>query len=95
MLILKIRNITISKQIILYALISSVILVSATLFYSEERTSGMGYIKTFGFPKGYFQIWTDFKKIENIRSFKITTFLEDWFIYLLTSLIALLLIKKK
>lgn len=95
MIILRVKNIKISKQTLLYALVISIVIVSLTLFYYEERTSGMGYLKTFGYPKAFFQTWNDFKNIENNNSFNIISFLGDWIIYFLTSLIALLLIKKK
>ena len=43
-----------------------------SLFYKEQRTSGMGLLTTYGFPKAFIEFWKDFTNTESYKSFKIT-----------------------
>lgn len=77
------RIINFSKKKIILSLILSLVTVFLSLIYTELRSSGMGTIKTFGFPKFFIEYWSDFENNESYSSFKPKYFLENLIIYFL------------
>lgn len=91
----KFNIINFSKKKVIISLISSVILVFISLIYTEVRNSGMGNLKTFGFPRFFIEYWSDFENKESHNSFRIQYFIENLVIYFLTILILLGIFKNR
>ncbi len=82
----KFNLINISKKKFIISLILSLVVVFISLLYVEERNSGMGTLKTFGFPKSFVEYWIDFEHNESHNLFRIKYFFENLIIYFLAIL---------
>ena len=88
------KIIYLTKKITAQSVVISLIIVMLSLFYKEQRTSGMGLLTTYGFPKAFIEFWKDFTNTESYKSFKILYFCENWSLYFLFVLIIIGLKKK-
>lgn len=82
----KFRIIKFSRKKALLSLALSLIVLLLSLFYTEERNSGMGILKTYGFPKFFLEYWSDLEQKVTYSSFKFKYFFENLIIYFLTFL---------
>ena len=88
------KIIYLTKKITAQSVVISLIILMLSLFYKEQRTSGMGLLTTYGFPKAFIEFWKDFTNTESYKSFKILYFCENWSLYFLFVLIIIGLKKK-
>ena len=63
-------------------------------YFKEQRTSGMGLLTTYGFPKAFIEFWKDFTNTESYKSFRILYFCENSSLYFLFVLIIIGLKKR-